>query len=82
MTVPGYWSKTDVACPDGMTEFVVDHSVLICVSNKLLTKLQKKEDEIPEKHLLMNMTLINKITEYKKSVETWCWTINKQTLRR
>ena len=64
-----------------MTEFVVDHSVLICVSNKLLTKLQKKDDEIAEKHLLMNMTFI-KITEYKKSVETWCWTINKQTLRR
>ena len=38
VTVPGYWSKTDVACPDGMTEFVVDHSVLICVSNKLLRK--------------------------------------------
>ena len=36
--VPGYWSKTDVAYPDGMTEFVVDHSVLVCVSNKLLTK--------------------------------------------
>ena len=60
VTVPSYWSKTDVACPDGMTEFVVDHSVLICVSNKLLTKLKKKEDELAEKHLLMSMTLINK----------------------
>ena len=60
MTVPSYWSKTDVACPDGMTEFVVDHSVLICVSNKLLTKFKKKEDKRAEKHLLMNMMLINK----------------------
>ena len=59
VTVPGYWSKTDVACPDGMTEFVVDHSVLICVSNKLLTKLKKKEDKRAEKHLLMNMMVIN-----------------------
>ena len=60
MTVPSYWSKTDVACPDGMTEFVVDHSVLICVSNKLLTKFLKKEDKRAENHLLMNMMLINK----------------------
>ena len=59
MTVPGYWSKTDVACPDGMTEFVVDHSVLVCVSNKLLTKFKKKEDKRAEKHLLMNMMVIN-----------------------
>ena len=59
--MPSYWSKTDVACPDGMTEFVVDHSVLICVSNKLLTKLKKEEEEeLAEKHLLMNMMLINK----------------------
>ena len=60
VTVPGYWSKTDIAYPHGMTEFLVDHSVLVCVSNKLLTKFLKKEDEIAEKHLLMNMTLINK----------------------
>ena len=60
MTVPGYWSKTDVACPDDMTEFVVDHSVLICVSNKLLTKLKNEEEELAEKYLLMNMMLINK----------------------
>ena len=59
VTVPGYWSKTDVACPDGMTEFVVDHSVLVCVSNKLLTKFKKKEDKRAEKHLLMNMMVIN-----------------------
>ena len=59
MTVPGYWSKTDVACPDGMNEFVVDHSVLVCVSNKLLTKFKKKEDKRAEKHLLMNMMVIN-----------------------
>ena len=58
--VPSYWSKTDVACPDGMTEFVVDHSVLICVSNKLLTKFKKKDDEVAEKHLSMNMMLIDK----------------------
>ena len=58
--MPGYWSKTDVACPDGMTEFVVDHSVLVCVSNKLLTKFLKKEDKRAEKHLLMNMMVINK----------------------
>ena len=57
--MPGYWSKTDVACPDGMTEFVVDHSVLVCVSNKLLTKFLKKEDKRAEKHLLMNMMVIN-----------------------
>ena len=46
VTVPSYWSKTDVACPDGMTEFVVDHSVLICVSNKLLTKFFKKKTNL------------------------------------
>ena len=57
--MPGYWSKTDVACPDGMTEFVVDHSVLVCVSNKLLTIFKKKEDKRAEKHLLMNMMVIN-----------------------
>ena len=43
-----------------MTEFMVDHSVLVCVSNKLLTKFKKKEDKIAEKHLLMNTMLINK----------------------
>ena len=43
-----------------MTEFMVDHSVLICVSNKLLTKFFKKDDEVAEKHLLMNMMLIDK----------------------
>ena len=27
----------------------------------------------------MSMTLINKITEYKKSVETWCGTMNNSS---
>ena len=46
VTVPGYWSKTDVAYPHGMTEFVVDHSVPVCVSNKLLTKFLKKKTNL------------------------------------
>ena len=36
MTVPGCWSKADVACPDFTVEPVPDHSVRICVSKKLL----------------------------------------------
>ena len=59
VTVPGYWSKTYVACPDGMTEYVIDHSVLVCVSNKLLTKFKKKEDKRAEKHLLMRRFYCN-----------------------
>ena len=35
-TVPGCWLKTDVTCFDCMAQLVVDHSVLVCVSNKLL----------------------------------------------
>ena len=34
--VPACWSKTNVLCPNYFVEFVLDHSFIVSVSNKLL----------------------------------------------